>query len=59
MALTCPMTVVDTMDGSKIALTTTHTDATKGKPQGGNSTKDKYWMKWCDPTTYQAKDKPE
>ena len=34
-------------------------DATKDKPQGGNSTKDKYWMKWCDPTTYQAKDKPE
>ena len=36
-----------------------HLDDTKDDTQGGNSTKDKYWMKWCDHTTYQAKDKPE
>jgi len=35
-----------------------HLDATKDKPQGGNSTKDKFRMKWCAPVTYQAKDTP-
>ena len=34
-------------------------DATKDKPKGGNSTKDKYWMKWCNPVTYRAHDNPE
>jgi len=33
-------------------------DANKDKPQCDNSTKDKYWMKWCDPVTFKAKDTP-
>ena len=36
-----------------------HISAAKDKPHGGNSTKGKYWMKWCPPITYKAIDKPE
>ena len=30
--------------------------ATKDNPQGGNSAKDRLWMKWCHPATYEPHD---
>ena len=30
--------------------------ATKDNPQGGNSSKDRLWMKWCHPATYEPHD---
>ena len=36
-----------------------HLGATNDDPQGANRTNEKFWLKWCHPVTYQAKDKPE
>jgi len=34
----------------------THTEATKDDPQGGNTTKNHLWMKWCHSITNKAQD---
>uniref|UniRef100_A0A7S4APF2 Uncharacterized protein n=1 Tax=Pseudo-nitzschia australis TaxID=44445 RepID=A0A7S4APF2_9STRA len=33
-----------------------HLDATKDDPQGGNTTTNHLWMKWCHPITNKAQD---
>ena len=47
------------MDRSKDKAHDQKLAATRTNPDGGNSTKDKYWMKWCHPVTYKAYDTPE
>ena len=45
-------------EGSGTGTTNANTNATKECPQGGNERKNKLRMKWCNPDTLKARDKP-